>query len=91
MAGEGEPSDPDRDAAVAEALDITADIAAAAFDDRIISDDDALRASFAALRAWAVSMRKAGREVTSDSARAAMPRLIAKAREIAGNPPAREA
>jgi hypothetical protein len=90
-AGEGTPSDPDRDAAVAEALDITADIAAAAFDDRIISDDDALRASFAALRAWAASMRKAGREVTADTARAAMPRLIAKAREIAGNPPAREA
>jgi hypothetical protein len=89
-AGEGGPSDPDRDAAVAEALDITADIAAAAFDDRMISDDDALRASFAALRAWVVSMSKAGREVTADSARAAMPRLIAKAREIAGNPPARE-
>jgi hypothetical protein len=89
-AGEGTPSDPDRDAAVAEALDITADIAAAAFDDRMISDDDALRASFAALRAWAASMRKAGREVTADTARAAMPRLIAKAREIAGNPPARE-
>jgi hypothetical protein len=35
-------------------------------------------------------MRKAGREVTADTARAAMPRLIAKAREIAGNPPARE-
>jgi len=89
-AGEGTPSDPDRDAAVAEALDITADIAAAAFDDRIIGDDDALRAAFAALRAWAASMRKAGREVTADTARAAMPRLIAKARELAGNPPARE-
>jgi hypothetical protein len=35
-------------------------------------------------------MVKAGRPVVIEAARAAMPRLIAKAREIAGNPPARE-
>jgi hypothetical protein len=35
-------------------------------------------------------LAKAGRAPTIEAARAAMPRLIARARDLAGNPPARE-
>jgi hypothetical protein len=89
--GEGAPigvvSDPARD----EALNVTADIAAAAFDDRVITDADAFTAAAAAIEAWTAGMVKAGRPVTIEAARAAMPRLIARARDLAGTPPAREA
>jgi hypothetical protein len=71
-------------------LDLCSELTAAAFDDRVISDDDARRAADEAIEAWTAGMAKAGRHVTIEAARAAMPRLIAKAREIAGNPPARE-
>ena len=71
-------------------LDLCDELIAAAFDDRMISDDDAQGAAYAAIEAWTAGMAKAGRPVVIEAARAAMPRLIAKAREIAGNPPARE-
>jgi hypothetical protein len=67
------------------------ELTAAAFDDRVISDDDAERAARGAIEAWTAGMAKAGRPVTIEAARAAISRLIAKARDIAGNPPAREA
>jgi hypothetical protein len=71
-------------------IDLCNELTAAAFDDRVISDDDAQVAAYAAIEAWTAGMAKAGRPVTIEAARAAMPRLIARAREIAGNPPARE-
>ena len=67
------------------------DVAAAAFDDRMISDTDAAGAADEAVDAWLTAMAKADRLPTIEAARAAMPRLIARARELAGNPPAREA
>lgn len=67
------------------------DVAASAFDGLIIADEDAERFGQDAVDLWIEGMRKAGRAPTIDAARAAMPRLIAKARELAGNPPAREA
>jgi hypothetical protein len=72
-------------------LDLCSELTAAAFDDRVISDDDAQVAAYAAIEAWTAGMTKAGRPVTIEAARAVMPRLITRAREIAGNPPAREA
>jgi hypothetical protein len=72
-------------------LALCRDVTAAAFDDRVISDDDAERAAYAAIEAWTAGMAKAGRPASIEAARAAISRLIAKAREIAGNPPAREA
>jgi hypothetical protein len=72
-------------------IDLCSELTAAAFDDRVIGDDDAERAAYAAIEAWTAGMAKAGRPITIEAARAAMPRLIAKAREIAGNPPPREA
>jgi hypothetical protein len=72
-------------------LDLCSELTAAAFDDRVISVDDAERAAYEAIEAWTAGMAKAGRPVVIEAARAAMPRLIAKDREIAGNPPAREA
>jgi hypothetical protein len=67
------------------------DVTAAAFDDRVVSDADADGSAREAVDAWLIALAKAGRAPTIEAARAAMPRLIAKAREIAGNPPAREA
>jgi hypothetical protein len=66
------------------------DVAASAFDGLIITDEDAERFGQDAVDLWIEGMRKAGRAPTVEAARAAMPRLMAKAREIAGNPPARE-
>jgi hypothetical protein len=88
------PAAPGEGAAVmlpsGDLLDLCDELIAAAFDDRMISDDDAQVAAYAAIEAWTAGMVKAGRPVVIEAARAAMPRLIAKAREIAGNPPARE-
>jgi hypothetical protein len=72
-------------------LALIGDVTAAAFDDRVVSDADAKRSALEAIDAWLIALAKAGRAPTIEAARAAMPRLIAKAREIAGNPPAREA
>jgi hypothetical protein len=71
-------------------LDLCDELIAAAFDDRMISDDDAQVAAYAAIEAWTAGMAKAGRPVVIEAARAAISRLIAKARELAGSPPARE-
>jgi hypothetical protein len=71
-------------------LDLCDELIAAAFDDRMISDDDAQVAAYATIEAWTAGMAKAGRAPTIEAARVAMPRLIAKARDLAGNPPARE-
>jgi hypothetical protein len=87
-AGEGEPSA--LLLAPGDLLALCRDVTAAAFDDRVISDADAAGSAREAVDAWLVGMAKAGRAPTIESARAAMPRLLAKAREIAGNPPARE-
>ena len=84
-----EPAASDLDAADRRALVI--DVAAVAFDNSLISDSDAERAAREAVDAWVAGMTKAGRPATLKAAGSAMPRLIAKAREIAGNPPAREA
>jgi hypothetical protein len=67
------------------------DVTAAAFDDLMINDSDAERAAYEAIEAWTAGMTKAGREPTVEAARATISRLIAKARDLAGNPPAREA
>jgi len=72
-------------------LDLCSELTAAAFDDRVISDDDAGRAAREAVEAWTAGMAKARRAPTIEAARAAMPRLLVKARDLAGNPPAREA
>jgi hypothetical protein len=87
-AGEGAPSA--LLLAPGDLLALCKDVIAAAFDDRMISDDDARVAAYAAIEAWTAGMAKAGRPVVIEAARAAMPRLIARAREFAGNPPARE-
>jgi hypothetical protein len=86
-AGEGMPS------ALLESdamLALIGDVTAAAFDDRVVSDADADGSAREAVDAWLVGMAKAGRAPTIEAARAAMPRLIARARDLAGNPPARE-
>jgi hypothetical protein len=86
-AGEGAPS------ALLESdamLALIGDVTAAAFDDRVVSDADADGSAREAVDAWLVGMAKAGRAPTIEAARAAMPRLIARARDLAGNPPARE-
>jgi RecT family len=87
-AGEGTPS------ALLESdamLALIGDVTAAAFDDRVIGDADAKRSALEAIDAWLIALAKAGRAPTIEAARAAMPRLIARARDLAGNPPAREA
>jgi hypothetical protein len=71
-------------------IDLCSELTAAAFDDRMINDEAARAAADAAVDAWLIALAKAGRAPTIEAARAAMPRLIAKARELAGNPPARE-
>jgi hypothetical protein len=71
-------------------LALIGDVTAAAFDDRVVSDADAKRAALEAIDAWLIAMAKAGRAPTIEAAHAAMPRLIARARDLAGNPPARE-
>jgi hypothetical protein len=71
-------------------LALIGDVTAAAFDDRVVSDADAKRSALEAIDAWLIAMAKAGRAPTIEAARAAMPRLIARARDLAGNPPARE-
>jgi hypothetical protein len=86
-AGDGTPS------ALLESdamLALIGDVTAAAFDDRVVSDADAKRSALEAIDAWLIALAKVGRAPTIEAARAAVPRLIAKAREIAGNPPARE-
>jgi hypothetical protein len=88
-AGEGAPSA--LLLAPGDLLVLVRDVTAAAFDDRMINDEAARAAADAAVDAWTAGMAKAGRAPTIEAARAAMPRLIAKARELAGNPPAREA
>jgi hypothetical protein len=89
------PAAPGEGAAVTlpsvDLLDLCDNLIAAAFDDRMISDDDARRAADEAIEAWTAGMAKAGRPASIEAARAAMPRLIIKARDLAGNPPAREA
>ena len=87
-AGEGVPSA--LLLAPGDLLALCKDVAAAAFDDRVISDADAENSAREAVDAWLVGMAKAGRAPTIEAARTAMPRLIARAREIASNPPARE-
>jgi hypothetical protein len=72
-------------------LALCKDVTAAAFDDRVVSNADADGSAREAVDAWLVGMAKAGRAPTIEAARAAMPRLIIKARDLAGNPPAREA
>jgi hypothetical protein len=84
--GEGTPSG----LSFADTLSLSNDVMAAAFDDRMIGDNDARRAADEAIEAWTAGMAKAGRAPTIEAARAAMPRLIARARDLAGNPPARE-
>jgi hypothetical protein len=86
-AGEGTPS------ALLESDAMRAligDVTAAAFDDRVVSDADAKGSALEAIDAWLIAMAKAGRAPTIEAARAVMPRLIARACELAGNPPARE-
>jgi hypothetical protein len=87
-AGEGAPSA--LLLAPGDLLVLVRDVTAAAFDDRMINDEAARAAADAAVDAWTAGMAKAGRAPTIEAARAAMARLIAKARELAGNPPARE-
>jgi hypothetical protein len=85
-AGEGTPAD----LSPGDARTLTGDVMAAAFDDRVISDADAFSAAAGAVEAWTAGMAKAGRPVDIDAARAAFRKLVAKARDLAGNPPARE-
>jgi hypothetical protein len=86
-AGEGAPS------ALLESdamLALIGDVTAAAFDDRVVNDANAKCSAIEAIDAWLIALAKAGRAPTIEAARAAMPRLIARARDLAGNPPARE-